>query len=210
MPFKYELTWMPHARRWRKRYRGATYYLKTICGGKRDRGGYLAALEEWNRLKCFLDGLGPSPYTDDGVLIPVDAVAFSERIVTSPNSQVKSLPTSERLPVQIYCQKWLSARRKEAERGNLSLKQWSEDSAKLKVFQSFLASASVDYVDQIDARVLDDFRNEQCCGLAQKRKISQLVFFRINNASKRFISTKRLASSTLRLRRNGENLQVLS
>ena len=161
MPFKYQLTWMPHAHRWRKRYRGKTYYLRSPCRGKKDRDGYLAALEEWNRLKLHLDGLGPSPYTADGVLIPVDAVVFSERTVTPFASQVEAPTISERLSVETYCERWLSARRKEAERGNLSLKQWSEDSAKLKVFRNFLTSASVEYVDQIDAQVLDNYRDEQ-------------------------------------------------
>lgn len=161
MPFKYLLTWMPHARRWRKRYRRRTYFLKSPCRGKKDRDGYLAALEEWNRLKLFLDGLGPSPYTEDGVLIPAGAVVFSETTVAPFASQIKAPPISERLSVETYCERWLSARRKEAERGNLSLKQWSEDSAKLKVFRDFLASTSVDHVDQIDAGVLDRYRDRQ-------------------------------------------------
>ena len=56
MPFEHELTWISHAKRWRKRYQGKTYYLKSKVGGKRDRSGYLAALEEWERLLDFLDG----------------------------------------------------------------------------------------------------------------------------------------------------------
>ena len=64
MPFKHQLTWMPHARRWRKRYQGRTYCLKSPCRGKKDRAAYLNALAEWERLKCFLDRFGPSPYTD--------------------------------------------------------------------------------------------------------------------------------------------------
>src|SRR5262245_50607963 len=70
MPFEYELTWIDHANRWRKRYLGRTYYLKTDVGGKSDRDGYLAALNEWQRLKAYVDGFGPNPYTATGVLIP--------------------------------------------------------------------------------------------------------------------------------------------
>jgi hypothetical protein len=40
MPYKPELTWISHAMRWRKRYVGHTYYLKTKVGGKSDREGY--------------------------------------------------------------------------------------------------------------------------------------------------------------------------
>ena len=83
MPFKHQLTWMPHARRWRKRYRGSTYYLKSKCGGKMDRAGYLHSLAEWERLKCFVDGLGPSPYTDDGVLIPEELLEKPRTVVSS-------------------------------------------------------------------------------------------------------------------------------
>lgn len=75
MPFKYELTWIKHANRWRKRYKGQTFYLLTDCNGKRDRDGYRDALREWQRLKRHLDGLGPNPYLGKGrdrVLIPED------------------------------------------------------------------------------------------------------------------------------------------
>lgn len=75
MPYQLQLTWMPHAKRWRKRYRGSTYYMKTSCRGKKDRQGYEAALREWKRLKASIDGLGPSPYTPTGVLIPEDQLA---------------------------------------------------------------------------------------------------------------------------------------
>jgi hypothetical protein len=70
MPYKLELTWVPHARKWKKKYQGKQYYLKTKCSGKNDRDGYLNALREWERLKNFLDGFGPNPYTPTGVLIP--------------------------------------------------------------------------------------------------------------------------------------------
>lgn len=94
MPFKYELTWISHAKRWRKRYRGRTYYMKTNVGGKTDREGYLAALEEWHRLKDFLDGFGPDPYTTTGVLIPKELVTtFAPRNVQSIG--VAALPTIE-------------------------------------------------------------------------------------------------------------------
>jgi len=49
MPFKHELTYMPHAKRWRKRYLGNTYYMKTKVGGRKDRAGYLQAVSEWER-----------------------------------------------------------------------------------------------------------------------------------------------------------------
>ena len=58
---------MPHANRWRKRYLGRTYYLKTDVGGRTDRDGYLAALAEWQRVKAHVDGFGPNPYTSTGV-----------------------------------------------------------------------------------------------------------------------------------------------
>lgn len=70
MPFKYQLTWISQAKRWRKRYQGNTYFLRTPSNGKRDRAGYESALKEWERLKAYLDGLGPNPYTETGALIP--------------------------------------------------------------------------------------------------------------------------------------------
>lgn len=75
MPFKYELTWVAHAQRWRKRYLGQTFYMKTNVNGKTDRPGYLAALEEWQRLRDYLDGFGPNPYSTGGRLIPKERVA---------------------------------------------------------------------------------------------------------------------------------------
>jgi hypothetical protein len=92
MPFKHDLTWMPHAKRWRKRYRGQTYYLKTSVGGRTDRQGYLAALAEWQRVKAFADGLGPNPYTPTGVLIPVDQLPVSPE---RPQSVALDLPRVE-------------------------------------------------------------------------------------------------------------------
>jgi integrase len=70
MPYKLCLTWAAHAKRWRKRFQGKTYYLKTRSNGRKDRTGYLIALQEWERLKAFIDGLGPNPYTLTGALIP--------------------------------------------------------------------------------------------------------------------------------------------
>lgn len=49
--------------------------MKTNVNGKTDRAGYLAALEEWKRLRDFLDGFGPSPYTAGGRLIPQERQA---------------------------------------------------------------------------------------------------------------------------------------
>ncbi len=76
MPFKFTLCWVPRKRkgyrgRWRKRYLGKDYYMKTKCTGKTtDRPGYLAALREWERLKAYIDRFGPKPYNEHGVLIP--------------------------------------------------------------------------------------------------------------------------------------------
>lgn len=53
-------------------------FLKTKTGGRRDRDGYLAALAEWERLKAFIDGLGPSPYTPTGALSPEEIRILSE------------------------------------------------------------------------------------------------------------------------------------
>ena len=72
----YELTWIKAKTNtrtrgglkgyWRKRHEGRTYYLKTPANGKRDEGGYQQALVEWERLRAFLDGYGPSPYVGEG------------------------------------------------------------------------------------------------------------------------------------------------
>ncbi len=59
MCYRLSLTWMPHAKRWRKRYLGRTYYLKAKSNGRRDRNGYLAALSECEQLKAFIGGLLP-------------------------------------------------------------------------------------------------------------------------------------------------------
>lgn len=101
MPYSFsELTWVPNRKkvkveiavgetaeadkpkktetlssgRWRKRYRKKDYYLKSKCKHRRDRAGYLAAVREWERLKAYLDGLGPNPYTESGAIIPENQV----------------------------------------------------------------------------------------------------------------------------------------
>ena len=73
MPFRYELTWTPNCKKWSKKYRGKKHYLTTDCRGKKDREGYRRSLREFERLKCYLDGIGPFPYTHEGkgrVLLP--------------------------------------------------------------------------------------------------------------------------------------------
>lgn len=97
MPFKFDLTWIAHAKRWRKRYRGRTYFLKTNIGGKKDRTGYLAALQEWERLKAFLDGLGPNPYSPTGILLPV-ATAEAEASRIQPSGVSQPAPVFEQSP----------------------------------------------------------------------------------------------------------------
>lgn len=84
MPYKHELTWIQHAKRWRKRYLNRTYYLKTPCNGRKDRPGYIAALREWERLKAFIDGLGPNPYTETGALIPESQVLNATPVYVPP------------------------------------------------------------------------------------------------------------------------------
>lgn len=211
MPYRYELTWLEKRKCWRKRYRGRTYYLKTRVNGKRDRVGYQAALREWERLKAFLDGLGPSPYTATGAIIPENQVLTSRPVYvppappskpTSPASVHESRNRVDSLAPQVvlaarpeappwiegvglhYHQAittpigspyagekrihplirfWLDHRLKQAERGELSLKQWGEDRAKLEVFQSFLLAnyAGLEFVEQIDAAILNLYRDKQ-------------------------------------------------
>ena len=74
MPYSLELTWISQCKRWRKRYRNRTYYLKSRANGNKDREGYLAALREGERLKAYIDGLSPNPHTATGVLIPENQV----------------------------------------------------------------------------------------------------------------------------------------
>lgn len=209
MPYRLELTWIAHAKRWRKRYQGQTYYLKTACNGRKDREGYLAALQEWQRLKAFLDGLGPSPYTERGVLIPegqtaVMAYAPSPALVQpsgqtqavngharksvafepasppanspfilgvgiggfNPELVVKNGPNNPHLGerrIRVLADTWLEYRHKLAERGELSLKQWADDKAKLQVFSDFLLAnfPTALFIDQIDAPILNLYRDKQ-------------------------------------------------
>ncbi|MGO9114770.1 MAG: tyrosine-type recombinase/integrase [Thermoguttaceae bacterium] len=54
---RFRLTPMPPTKRWRKVYKGKTYYLGVgHCSGKTDRTGYAIALDEWKALKTKLDG----------------------------------------------------------------------------------------------------------------------------------------------------------
>jgi hypothetical protein len=65
MARKYTFTWQAGSSsrtgRWRKKYRGVTYY---FCGGrgKTDREAYQAAVDEWNSLKKKLDEAADNPY----------------------------------------------------------------------------------------------------------------------------------------------------
>ncbi|QDU75977.1 hypothetical protein Pan97_30210 [Bremerella volcania] len=214
MPFKYQLTWVPNAGKWRKRYLGRTYYLKTETNGKRDREGYEAALREWERLKASIDGLGPDPYTRTGALIPenqvvVSAPAYFPPMPEAPNGQqsnvaISSAPKREEIEptparyddtpdwiesfgigaslhpellitngktvpytgerrIGTLAQSWLDQRKAQAERGELSLKQWSEDRAKLEVFRNFIIAnyPTVVFIDQISPSMLNLYRDKQ-------------------------------------------------
>lgn len=218
MPYRLELTWIQHCKRWRKRYLGQTYYLKTRTNGKRDRAGYEAALREWERLKAYVDGLGLNPYTHTGALIPENhPLAFAQHappayVYASPpayapawtppqamppqwqapptaepprfepppkpdhpciigygfhpeqavQEQAQKLQSSERR-VRRLAEAWHDARRAMADRGELSLKQWAEDRAKLKTFLDFTLTnyPTLQTVDQITPEVLNLFRDHQ-------------------------------------------------
>lgn len=165
MPFRYELTWISHAKRWRKRYRGQTYYLKTDVGGKADRQGYLAALDEWKRVKAFADGFGPNPYSPSGALIPIDhqpqpvtlrqsAGVERERFPHDPPwIQSRGIAASlhpemvvredssnvlaEERRVSALVTRYTDSRRQEAERGDLSLKMYDETGGRWKPSRAF-------------------------------------------------------------------------
>ena len=211
MAYTYQLTWMPHAKRWRKRYLGKTYYMKTATNGKRDRQGYENALKEWERLKAYIDGLGPDPYTTTGALIPEaqvfnpcptyippapagrDAPAASRATPTKTHKPSpvptrsadlppwivstgiepalhpelvvsdENNPYSGELRIEALAKLWLQKRQRQTEQGELSLKQWSEDTAKLKVFRDFLRTnyPQVIYVDEISPSMLNLYRAKQ-------------------------------------------------
>jgi integrase len=227
MPYKFQLTWVPHANRWRKRYLGKTYYLKTPASGKKDRQSYVAALKEWERLKAFLDDLGPSPYTRTGALIPESQVVNSQpyfppapppvpleptpaAVVNGRNGHSRptpSRPTPSRLPddpswilsrgifpslhpeavidagstdyserrIEALADFYLTERRKEAERGDLSLKQWAEDKTKLQVFRDFIRAnyPTLAFIDEIDPALLNVYRDKQRNLLDAKKPISK-------------------------------------
>ena len=65
MARKYELTWQPgsgkRAGRWRKHFRGNSYYFDG-GRGKTDREAYTRALEEWRATKAKLIQNSPKPY----------------------------------------------------------------------------------------------------------------------------------------------------
>jgi hypothetical protein len=59
----YKLTPMPSSNRWRKTYKGKTYYVgQGHCSNKADRVGYRIALEQWNKKK---EELGSTPSEDE-------------------------------------------------------------------------------------------------------------------------------------------------
>jgi hypothetical protein len=192
MPFKHDLTWMPHAKRWRKRYRGQTFYMKTNVSGKKDRQGNLAALAEWQRLKAYVDGLGPNPYTATGVLIPSGQFAESPALRETVSNRVEFSTAADDPPwilsrgiaaalhpqlivraerptygderrVSALVTSYLGSRRKEADRGNLSLMMYDEDKRQVETFRDFLSVnyPTLAFVDQISPEVLNLYRDKQ-------------------------------------------------
>lgn len=65
MARKHQLTWQPgsgkRAGRWRKHFRGKSYYFDGGCG-KSDREAYTRALDAWQELKAKLVESSPKPY----------------------------------------------------------------------------------------------------------------------------------------------------
>lgn len=199
MPFNYQLTWLPSRKRWRKRYKKATYYLKTPSNGKRDREGYHAAVKEWERLKAFIDGIGPDPYTKTGAIIPERQLAEPYPVYVSPapakvNGHARPVtilePTAKpdnpfilgtgfhpelliqsgngnphlgERRISVLADAWLDRRHKQTERGELSLKQWAEDRAKLQVFRDFIVAnfPQVVFIEHIEAAILNLYRDKQ-------------------------------------------------
>lgn len=68
MPRKFQLTWQPGSAnrggRWRKKYKGNTYYFDG-GRGKFDREAYDTALAAWNELRIKIDASTPRPHQVD-------------------------------------------------------------------------------------------------------------------------------------------------
>lgn len=212
MPYNYQLTWVNHAKRWRKRYLGKTYYLKSPNNGKRDRKGYESAFREWERLKAYLDGLGPNPYTPTGAIIPEDQLPMAAPVYFPPAPPIREPhvmplartirppvaklvparhaddpdwiegtgfgamlnpelitvrgngnPYSDERRIEALADFWLDQRKKQVDRGDLSLSQWDEDRTKLAVFRKFLRAnyPTTAYIDEIDPSILNLYRDKQ-------------------------------------------------
>ncbi|TWT31113.1 hypothetical protein KOR34_44870 [Posidoniimonas corsicana] len=202
MPFKYQLTWLPSRKRWAKTYLGKRHYLKTRTNGKKDREGYLAAYREWERLRDYLDGIGPNPYGPNGNLLPAGVIPSlpveshrtltvapkpaPQRAVVASVPQVAELPDSPfilgiglcyeqamkpgtALPcptedgIFTLIRTWVEHRRQLAERGELSLKQWSEDGIKIGTFRDFMLAnyPGLHSIDHLTGTILNQYRDKQ-------------------------------------------------
>lgn len=73
---RFSLTPMPAVGKWRKKYRGKTYYVGH-CSSKHDREGYKAAWAEWMKKKAELDG-----QPTDGELRRYEAIQQGQQAVS--------------------------------------------------------------------------------------------------------------------------------
>ena len=99
---RFQLTPMPPTNRWRKIYKGKTYYVGIgHCSGKSDREGYAIALGEWKTLKSKLDSTPTDAETTRYEAIQDSRKKWGELMAEVPPAILDTIKASAEMDRQI-------------------------------------------------------------------------------------------------------------
>lgn len=166
---RYKLTYHKPRKSWKKVYQGATYYLEAGKGAKTDEN-YRLALAEWEALKARIDAgentpvatpptKAPAPVADTAA--PFAGRSFDEflhpHLVRSTSAG--STVTADDTTVNGLVAQFLLARRTQVDAGNLSVKQYAEDKAKLEDWKLFCGMRGIEQIEQATGTALNEYRD---------------------------------------------------
>jgi integrase len=99
---RFRLTPMPPTHRWRKIYKGKTYYVGIgHCSGKNDRVGYAVALGEWKDLKAKIDNSPTDAETTRYEAIQDGRKKWGELMAEVPTAILEGIKSSHANDVRI-------------------------------------------------------------------------------------------------------------
>lgn len=166
MAKKLKLTYYPNRDCWSKFYQGKRYYCPIKVSGKSDRQGYADSLEWWEAKKAELDNTPVRGAADpvngvQSIALPTIPMATNYGKVGVSASPLSVKPKFADRTVSGLIDEYLSARKNEADSGQISAKMYSEHRYCIDDFRAFAKHSEVEKIEDASASLLASYRETQ-------------------------------------------------